>query len=84
MNVKQSISLLFFLANTLVVFGQPGGFGGFGNVGRGGGGASIGQLTLDTSDIYYFYADNPKLVFPFEDSLLNGFQQYDPTIFAHN
>ncbi len=73
-------------------FGQSGGFGGggFGGGGFGGGGFGSGgfgsspgggtqTLTLDTSDIFYFFAENPSLIFPFTDSLLNEFQQYDPT-----
>jgi hypothetical protein len=62
-----------------------GGGGGLGNIaGRfgGGGGAGAGpgtqRLTLDTSDIYFFYADEPNYVFPFSDSLLGGLHQYDP------
>ncbi len=35
-------------------------------------------MTLDTSDIYFFYADEPNYVFPFSDSLLGGLHQYDP------
>ncbi|MBK8566919.1 MAG: hypothetical protein IPN76_27230 [Saprospiraceae bacterium] len=61
-----------------------GGGGGLGNVagrfGGGGGGAMPGtqRLTLDTSDIYFFYADEPNYVFPFSDSLLGSLHQYDP------
>lgn len=64
--------------------GNRGGGGGFGSLGNfaGGGGSAAGggtqRLTLDTSDIYFFYAGNPNLVFPFSDSLLESFQQYDP------
>ncbi len=80
-----------FLAISLLVagathaqFGGAGGGGGFGNIaGRfgGGGGASAPgsqRLTLDTSDIYFFFADEPNYVFPFSDSLLGTLHQYDP------
>lgn len=77
------IWLMAFLTSGTVTFGQrlpTGGAGGFGSIGSGGGagGGSIGLVTRDTSDIYYFYANNPNVIFPFEDSLLHQFQQYDP------
>jgi hypothetical protein len=65
------------------IFGGGGGGGGLGggfpgsSSGRGGGG-SLGAVTLDTSDIYYFFAERPNEVFPFSDSLLVSFHQYDP------
>jgi len=40
--------------------------------------SSLGNVVLDTSDIFYFYSANPKLILPFKDSLLDEFQQYDP------
>lgn len=56
----------------------PGG-GGIGGALRGGGGSSGPQtLVQDTSAIYHFYADNPNVVYPYLDSLLTDFQQYDP------
>ena len=82
------IAILFFIIiNAYPAFCQfpgsggrsGGGFGSFGNIGRGGGGSSpVGEVTLDTSDIFYFFANNPNEIFPFEDSLLHNFQQYDP------
>ncbi len=61
--------------------GGSGGFGSIGNIaggGRGGGGGGAQRLTLDTSEIYFFFADDPNLVFPFGDSLLSSLHQYDP------
>lgn len=34
--------------------------------------------TPDTVGIFYFYADNPYREFPFADTTLQNFQQYDP------
>lgn len=34
--------------------------------------------TPDTVGIFYFYADNPYREYPFSDSTLQNFQQYDP------
>ncbi len=75
----------FFLVNAFPAFCQfpgggrsGGGFGAFGNIGQGGGSGSMGEVTLDTSDIFFFFADNLNAIFPFEDSLLGNFQQYDP------
>ncbi|MEY3052384.1 MAG: hypothetical protein RLY31_2169 [Bacteroidota bacterium] len=58
--------------------GGGGGFGNFGSGGRSGGASAAGELTLDTSDIHYFYATDPATVFPFRDSLLDDLHQYDP------
>jgi Putative porin len=63
--------------------GGGGGLGGgiAGKFGGGGGGAGVPgtqRLTLDTSDIYFFFADEPNFVFPFSDSLLGNLHQYDP------
>lgn len=61
--------------------GGGGGLGGIaGKFGGGGGGGTPGsqRLTLDTSDIYFFFADEPNFVFPFSDSLLENIHQYDP------
>ena len=76
--------MISFLSAEIAVAQFGGGGGGFGGVagrfGGGGGGASSGiqRLTLDTSDIYFFFADEPNYVFPFSDSLLGGIHQYDP------
>lgn len=73
-----------FQIPALAQFGQGGGGfgGGGGGFGSGGFGSSPGggtqKLTKDSTDIFYFFAENPSLVFPFTDSLLNEFQQYDP------
>ncbi len=38
------------------------------------------DVLLDTFDIFYFYADNPKLEIPYADTTLgNYYRQYDPT-----
>ena len=60
--------------------GGGGGFGSIGNIASGGnrGGGGTQNLTLDTSEIFFFFADEPNLVFPFGDSLLSSFHQYDP------
>lgn len=60
--------------------GRGGGFGGFDRFSGGGsaGSSAQGEVVLDTSEIYYFYADNPNLIYPFRDSLLHNFQQFDP------
>jgi hypothetical protein len=77
----------FCATSLLAQFGGGGGlgsggrFGGGGSFGGGGGGSAGGgsqRLTLDTSDIYFFFADEPNLVFPFSDSLLGSLHQYDP------
>ncbi len=39
---------------------------------------SLGEFVEDTSSIFFFFADNPNLIFPYSDSLLHNFQQYDP------
>ena len=62
-------------------FGGGGGSGGgFGTGGFGSGGSGGGQQkrAVDSTNIYYFYGDNPSLIFPFQDSILNEFQQFDP------
>ncbi|MBI1225721.1 MAG: hypothetical protein GC192_10840 [Bacteroidetes bacterium] len=72
---------ILFAENLAAQFGGGGGgIGGIaGRLGSGGGGASgVQRLTLDTSDIFFFYADEPNLVFPFSDSLLENVHQYDP------
>lgn len=33
----------------------------------------------DTFGVFYFYADNPSKITPFQDTFLNNFQQIDPT-----
>lgn len=81
MSLIRIVFTFFFLGNALSTFcqGLPGGgFGNFGNTGRSGGSGTVGEVTRDTSDIFYFFADNPNEIFPFEDSLLSNFQQYDP------
>ncbi|MCF8246297.1 MAG: putative porin [Saprospiraceae bacterium] len=70
-----------FVEGAAAQFG--GGGGGLGGVagkfgGSGGGGSGVQRLALDTSDIFFFYADEPNLVFPFSDSLLSSVHQYDP------
>jgi hypothetical protein len=62
-------------------FGGGGfGGGGFGSGGFGSGGAGGGtqKRAVDTTNLYLFYGDNPALIFPFQDSVLTEFQQYDP------
>ncbi|MEK7253270.1 MAG: putative porin, partial [Bacteroidota bacterium] len=63
-------------------FRPGGGGGGFsqfpGAGGSSGGASSLGEVTLDTSDIFYFFSSDLNQVFPFSDSLLGEFQQYDP------
>ena len=74
---------LLMLSNCALVqaqnFGGGGGFGSNFGSGAGGFGGSSGggsqTLVQDTSAIYYFYADNPNIVFPFRDSFLLDFQQ---------
>lgn len=69
--------LLFVQGGVYAQF--PGGGGGIGGAFSGGGGASGSQkLVQDTSAIYHFYAENPNVVYPYLDSLLTDFQQYDP------
>ncbi len=50
-----------------------------GGLAGGGGSSKPGLVVHDTSDIYYFHADNPNIAFPFSDSLLDNIHQYDPT-----
>lgn len=74
---------VLFVENAAAQFGGGGGGGGLaGRFGGGGGGGSsaggVQRLTLDTSDIFFFYADEPNFVFPFSDSLLGNVHQYDP------
>ncbi|MEZ4960460.1 MAG: putative porin [Saprospiraceae bacterium] len=74
---RQYLLISFGLLAVLGSYGQ----GGFplGGITNGGGGSSKpGMVVHDTSDIYYFHADNPNLVFPFSDSLLGTIHQYDP------
>jgi len=75
------IFLWLFLSQTVAFAQFPGGGGrGIGSTFSGSGGSSGPQtLVLDTSAIYHFYAENPNLVFPYRDSLIDNFQQYDPT-----
>ncbi len=79
--------LLGLAAQTFAQFGGNrgggggGGFGSIGNIASGnsrGGSMGSQRLTLDTSEIYFFFADEPNLVFPFGDSLLSSLHQYDP------
>lgn len=72
----------------LLLLGQSVGYAQFGGGGggitsafSGGSGGSSGpqKLVQDTSAIYHFYAKNPNIVYPYVDSLLTDFQQYDPT-----
>lgn len=75
------VGLLFAHAAQAQFGGGGGGLGGIaGKFGGGGGGGAPGsqRLTLDTSDIYFFFADEPNFVFPFSDSLLDNVHQYDP------
>ncbi len=76
---------VLFVENAAAQFGGGGGGGGgLGGVagrlggGGGGGGSGVQRLTRDTSDIFFFYANEPNLVFPFSDSLLGSVHQYDP------
>ncbi len=61
--------------------GRPGGLGGAlgGALSGGSRSSSLGPVVLDTSEIHYFYADAPWLVYPFSDSLLEHLHEYDPT-----
>lgn len=78
------ITTVLFTYSAQAQFGGGGsGLGGgiAGKFGGGGGGAGVPgtqRLTLDTSDIYFFFADEPNFVFPFSDSLLGNLHQYDP------
>lgn len=75
-----SFLLLLFLTP---LFGQfPGqGQGGFGNNAGGGTGTPQGEFVelIDTFGVYTFFVDNPNEETPFSDTLLQHFQQYDPT-----
>lgn len=77
-----TVSLLAsFAAQAQFGGGGSGGLGGIAGKFGGGGGAGVPgsqRLTLDTSDIYFFFADEPNFVFPFSDSLLGNLHQYDP------
>ncbi|MAT54938.1 MAG: hypothetical protein CMN32_10705 [Saprospirales bacterium] len=75
--------LILFASQTLLAFsqGRGGGFGSnFGSAlsGGSGGGSRLGLVTYDTSEIHYFYANDPNLIYPFSDSLLDDFEVYDP------
>ncbi|MFT4761698.1 MAG: hypothetical protein ACI9XO_003040 [Paraglaciecola sp.] len=81
---KHLLNILIF---SLMLLGQGtiyaqfpgGGGGGLGSTFSGGSGSSGTQkLVQDTSAIYHFYAKNPNLIYPYLDSLLTNFQQYDP------
>lgn len=75
--------LLLFASQTTTAFaqGRGGGFGSnFGSAfsGGGGGGGQLGLVTYDTSEIHYFFANDPNLIYPFSDSLLDDIEVYDP------
>jgi hypothetical protein len=87
MNFRSFLLIISVLTVGSAAFSQgfPGGGGGGGGLrfpggggGSGGGVSANSEPTLDTSEIHYFFADNPNLIFPFSDSLLETFQQYDP------
>lgn len=44
------------------------------NVGNG----SKEEILDNTLNVQYFYADNPGIIYPFEDTLMHNSQQYDP------
>ena len=80
-SMKRLLPILFcFLALPTLQAQFPGG--------NRGGGSSGGEreegldqldVLLDTFDIFYFYADNPKLEIPYADTTLGGYyRQYDP------
>ena len=79
--MKRLLPILFcFLALPTLQAQFPGGNRG-GSGGRGAQEESLDQLDvlLDTFDIFYFYADNPKLEIPYADTTLGDyFRQYDP------
>ena len=83
LNKSFGTCLLMLLLGTVSALAQfPGGGGrGLGSVFSGGSSGSSGPQTvvLDTSAIYHFYADNLNIIFPYRDSLIDEFQQYDPT-----
>lgn len=72
--------LVFGLSTVLWAQGRPGGFSGAlsGALSGGNRTSTLGPVVLDTSEIHYFHADAPWMVFPFGDSLLDDFHQYDP------
>ena len=74
------VSAFFVAQSPALSQAFPGGFGGGGGGfgGGGGGAAGNGIEVRDTTDIYYFFADNPAESIPYGDSLLGNFQQYDP------
>ncbi len=84
MNYRHHLFFFFCLLNGLSALAQGpprggvGGFGGLGSAGQRGGSSAVGEVTRDTSEIFYFFAGNPNEIFPFADSLLSDFQQYDP------
>jgi len=72
--------LLCFLLTPL--FGQFPGQGGFGgNTGGQSTGIPQGEYVelIDTFGVYTFFVDNPNEEAPFADTLLQHFQQFDPT-----
>ena len=71
---------LFFLLYlfTTPLFGQFPGQGSFGNTSGQSGTQEEYVELIDTFGVYYFYVDNPNEETPFSDTLLAGFQQYDP------
>jgi len=74
-----SILLCFFLTP---VFGQFPGQGGFGgNSGGQSSGTPQGEFVelIDTFGVYTFFVDNPNEETPYADTLLQHFQQFDPT-----
>ncbi len=75
---KQLFLLFLFYLSSTPLFGQFPGQGSFGNTsGQPGVQEEFVEL-IDTFGVYYFYVDNPNEETPFSDTLLAGFQQYDP------
>ena len=74
--------MFLFVFPSVMAFsqGRPGGIGSnFGSGFSGSGGSSrLGQLTYDTSEIHYFFANDLNTIYPFSDSLLDAFEVYDP------
>ena len=80
MGLPRQLFLLFLLSLfTTPLFGQFPGTGGFGNFGNQPSSSQEEFVELiDTFGVFYFYVDNPNEETPFSDTLLTGFQQYDP------